>query len=307
MSVFSEEVKLELVNSSLEYPEIELFGFIKGKGSFVIEEDKHLLKLTISSMNTLKRVYKLSKKLFEEWITTYIKIEKRLKLGRMGELYFNLMHAKIVFDEKNIDIFSDEIPKYVSEDPYLFGIFLRGLFLSCGSVSITKNYHFEIFSDFTEYFTQMIIKNLQNLIGIKANYITKNNKIKIYIKSSKDILNTLELIGAHKSAEKISNIIKVRELKSNVSRTFNFISANATKTAESASRQIDYIKKIINRGLFEELPDDLKEIALYRLENESESLSEMAENLNISKSSLYYKMKKLEKIANESLKRGEKK
>ncbi|GAB6188772.1 DNA-binding protein WhiA [Marinitoga arctica] len=307
MSIFPEEVKLELVNSPLEYPEIELFGFIKGRGSFIIEEDKHLLKITIPSMNVLKRVYKLSKELFEEWITTYIKIEKRLRLGRMGELYFNLMHAKIVFDDKKIDIFSDEIPKYISNDPYLFGIFFRGLFLSCGSVSISKNYHFEIFSDFTEYFAQMIIKNLQNLIGIRANYITKNNKIKIYIKSSKDILNVLELIGAHKSAEKISNIIKVRELKSNVSRTFNFISANATKTAESASKQIENIKKLINNGFFEELSDDLKEIALYRLENESDSLSEMAENLNISKSSLYYKIKKLEKIANEGLKRGEKK
>ncbi|WGS64214.1 DNA-binding protein WhiA [Marinitoga aeolica] len=304
MSVFSEEVKLELVNSKIDYPEIELFGFIKGKGSFVIEEDNHFLKLSISSMNTLKRVYKLSKELFEEWITTYIKIEKRLKLGRMGELYFNLMHAKIIFEERNIDIFSDGVPNYIAKDPYLFGIFLRGLFLSCGSVSITKNYHFEIFSDFTELFAQMIIKNLQNLIGIKANYITKNNKIKIYIKSSKDILNVLELIGAHKSVEKISTIIKVRELKSNVSRTFNFISANATKTAESASKQIENITIILNNIGLDNLPDDLKQIALYRLENESDSLSEMAENLNISKSTLYYKMKKLEKIAND-LKRGE--
>ncbi|SHE27047.1 hypothetical protein SAMN02745164_00009 [Marinitoga hydrogenitolerans DSM 16785] len=304
MPNFSEDVKLELVNSKIDYPEVELFGFIKGKGSFVIDGDQHFLKLSIPSMTTLKRVYKLSKELFEEWITTYIKIEKRLKLGRMGELYFNLMHAKIVFKDKNIDIFSDNIPDYISSDPYLFGIFVRGLFLSCGSVSITKNYHFEIFSDFTEQFAQKIIKNLQNLIGIKANYITKNNKIKIYIKSSKDILNTLELIGAHNSVDKISNIIKVRELKSNVSRTFNFISANATKTAESASKQIAHIKILLDKGILENLPDELKEIALYRLDNESESLSEMAENLNMSKSTLYYKIKKLEKIANE-IKRGE--
>ncbi|KLO22942.1 DNA-binding protein WhiA [Marinitoga sp. 1155] len=303
MSVFSENVKLELVNTKIDYPEIELFGFIKGKGSFVINGDQHFLKLSVSSMNTLKRVYKISKELFEEWITTYIKIEKRLKLGRMGELYFNLMHAKIVFEEKNIDIFSDDIPKYIYNDPYLFGIFMRGLFLSCGSVSITKNYHFEIFSDFTDFFAQKIIKNLHNLIGIKANYITKNNKIKIYIKSSRDILNVLELIGAHDSVEKISNIIKVRELKSNVSRTFNFISANATKTAESASKQIESINILLENGLFDELPDELKQIALYRLENESDSLSEMAESLNISKSSLYYKIKKLEKLAN-NIKRG---
>lgn len=305
MSIFSEDVKLELSNLEIEHPEVELFGFIKGKGSFVIEDSNHFLKLSISSMNTLKRVYKLSKELFKEWITTYIKVEKRLKLGRMGELYFNLMHAKIIFDEKKIDIFSDSIPKYISNDPYLFGIFLRGLFLSCGSVSITKNYHLEIFSDFTENFAQMIIKNLQNLIGIKANYITKNNKIKIYVKSSKDILNTLELIGAHNSVEKIANTIKVRELKSNVSRTFNFISANANKTADSASRQIKNIKFIIDKYGLDNLPDDLKEVALYRLENESDSLSEMAENLNLSKSTLYYKMKKIEKLANK-LRRGEK-
>ncbi|MBM7559629.1 DNA-binding protein WhiA [Marinitoga litoralis] len=305
MSLFSEKVKLELVNAKIDYPEIELFGFIKGKGSFVINGDQYFLKLSVSSMNTLKRVYKISKELFEEWITTYIKVEKRLKLGRMGELYFNLMHAKIVFDDKKIDIFSDKLPLYISSDPYLFGIFFRGLFLSCGSVSITKNYHFEIFSDFTEDFAQMIIKILHNLIGIKANYINKNNKIKIYIKSSNDIMNVLELIGAHNSAEEISNIIKVRELKSNVSRTFNFITANASKTAESASKQIEDIELIIKNNLFEELPNDLKEIAMYRLENESDSLSEMAENLNLSKSTLYYKLKKIEKLAKEI--RGEEK
>lgn len=304
MSVFSEEVKMELIMSKIEYPEVELYGFIKGKGSFVIEENNRYLKISISSMNTLKRLYKISKEIFGEWITTYIKNEKRLHIGRMGELIFNLMHAKMIFEEKGIDLFSDKVPEYISDDPYIFGIFLKGLFLSCGSVSITKNYHLEFYSDFSEEFAQIIIENLQNLIGIKANYITKNNKIKIYVKSSKDILNTLELLGAHKSVEKISNTIKVRELKSNVSRTFNFISANATKTAESASKQIEDIEIIAEKMGLENLPDDLREIALYRLDNESESLSEMAESLNISKSTLYYKMKKISKIASK-IKRGE--
>lgn len=304
MSTFSEEVKMTLVSTKIEFPEVELYGAIKGKGDFVIDGYRKFLKITVNSLSSMKRIYKLSKLLFGDYISAYVKMERRLKLGRTGEILLDLKLVEKIIGEQEIDIFSPELPEKIKKDPFLFGVFLKGMFLTTGSVSFKSSYHLEFFLDISEQYADTIVETFYNLLGIKSNYIIKNNKIKLYIKSSRDILNVLEIMDSHESVEKLNDIIKVRELKGNVTRTINFLTANALKTAESSSKQINDILLIEEKIGLDNLNVNLKKIAKHRLENEDQSLKEMAEDLNMKKSTLYSRIKKLKEIAKD-LKDGE--
>jgi len=247
----------------------------------------------------MKRIYKLSKLLFGDYISAYVKMERRLKLGRTGEILLDLASVEKIVGREDIDIYSSKLPKKIKNDPFLFGVFLKGMFLTTGSVSFKSSYHLEFFLDISEEYADTIVETFYNLIGIKSNYIIKNNKVKLYIKSSRDILNALEVMDSHESVDKLNDIIKVRELKGNVTRTINFLTANALKTAESSSQQINDILFIEDKIGLENLNKNLKKIAEHRLENEDQSLKEMAEDLNMKKSTLYSRIKKIKEIAND--------
>jgi hypothetical protein len=224
-------------------------------------------------------------------------MERRLRLGRTGEILLDLPSVEKIVGRENIDVYSPTLPKKIKKDPFLFGVFLKGMFLTTGSVSFKSSYHLEFFLDISEEFADTIVDTFYNLLGIKSNYIVKNNKIKLYIKSSRDILNVLEVMDSHESVEKLNDIIKVRELKGNVTRTINFLTANALKTAESSSKQINDILFIQEKIGLDSLNKNLKRIAEHRLENEDQSLKEMAEYLNMKKSTLYSRIKKINEIA----------
>lgn len=57
----------------------------------------------------------------------------------------------------------------------------------------------------------------------------KDEKAKIYIKAREDILNILELLGAKEAVSELYKLIGVRNIRGNVTRTVNLISANAEK------------------------------------------------------------------------------
>ena len=290
---------MTLVSTKMEFPEIELYGAIKGKGDFVIDGYRKYIKITVNSLSSMKRIYKLSKLLFGDYISAYVKMERRLKLGRTGEILLDLASVEKIVGREDIDIYSSKLPKKIKNDPFLFGVFLKGMFLTTGSVSFKSSYHLEFFLDISEEYADTIVETFYNLIGIKSNYIIKNNKVKLYIKSSRDILNALEVMDSHESVDKLNDIIKVRELKGNVTRTINFLTANALKTAESSSQQINDILFIEDKIGLDNLNKNLKKIAEHRLENEDQSLKEMAEDLNMKKSTLYSRIKKIKEIAND--------
>lgn len=299
MSTFSEEVKSSLINSEFLYPEIELYGAITGRGNILTKDNRKLISITIISLSSMKRIYKICKLLFKQNMSSYVKVDKRLKLGRTGEILLDLNYVENVISKQNINIHKDEIPEVIKHDPVKFGSFLRGLFLTTGSVSMSSSYHLEFYSNLTQTYTNQLIDLFKNLLAVKANYIIRNKKIKLYIKSSTDIINILEIMNSIDSSRKLLDIIKIRELKGNVTRSINFITANANKTAESCSRQINNILLIDKYLGIDNLPDDLKRVAKCRLDKSDESLQDLSETLDLKKSTLYSKFKRIEKIAKE--------
>ena len=108
----------------------------------------------------------------------------------------------------------------------------------------------------------------------------------------------LNLIGSKEMFFKFHDILLMKEVKNTLNRKQNFEQANLTKTVNAAVDQNIAIRNIMDSNRFEELPDNLKELAVLRMENPEASLSELAEMLSepITRSGINHRLKKLTAI-----------
>ena len=160
-----------------------------------------------------------------------------------------------------------------------------------------------------EYHLEMEVTNKQNMdavlkllleFGIKAKYMETKNKYYIYLKEGEEISKFLALIGAVKAVMKFEDIRIQKEMRGKVNRLVNCETANLNKTINASIEQIAAIRKLQEDGEFKKLDDNLKEIALLRLENPNMSLVELGKKLKVplGKSGVNYRLKKIMEIAN---------
>lgn len=171
---------------------------------------------------------------------------------------------------------------------------IRGAFMGSGSVNNPKKeYHLEI--DFgNEQNLLEIVKLLQQL-GIRV----KTFQLAIYIKEGEEISKFLALIGAAKAVMQFEDIRIQKEMRGKVNRLVNCETANLNKTINASIEQISAIRKLQQIGAFSKLEDNLKEIAILRLENPDMSLIDLGKQLKqpIGKSGVNYRLKKIIEIA----------
>ena len=176
---------------------------------------------------------------------------------------------------------------------------IRGAFLGAGSVNNPENsYHLEIVLS-----NEMNLKILQKILfsfGINAKELISKGRYSIYIKEGEEISKLLALIGANKAVMQFEDIRIKKEMRGKVNRIVNCETANLNKTINASIEQISAIKKLQKEGRFSKLDDNLKEIAILRVENPNMSLVELGKKLKepIGKSGVNYRLKKIMEIAN---------
>jgi DNA-binding protein WhiA len=184
--------------------------------------------------------------------------------------------------------------------------YLRYAFLSGGSMGDPeKSYHLEIASNDKQAIIEL--SKILNKYDLNSKIIERKGMHICYLKESENIIDFLNIIGAHKALMKIENIRIIKEMRNNVNRIVNCETANLDKTVNAASKQLGNIK-YINRVIgLDKLPDSLKQIALLRLENKDLSLKELGELLRpqLGKSGVNHRLRKIEIIA-EEIKSGNK-
>lgn len=191
----------------------------------------------------------------------------------------------------NID--DDECIKY----------FLRGAFLVCGSVaSPEKEYHLEFVVPHKRLSDdlQKIISEINELDISPKNVRRKGNYI-VYIKGSENITDIITYMGGQMSSIEIIQSHIYKSVRNAVNRKTNSETANLKKTALAAAKQINAINIIKNKRGLEHLPDDLREIALIRLEFPEYNLREIGAALKepISRSGVNHRIQRIIQIAEE--------
>jgi len=176
--------------------------------------------------------------------------------------------------------------------------YLRGAFLASGSMSDPeKTYHLEIICH-----NHVLAKELNEIMdsfNLNAKVIMRKGSHVVYLKEGENIVDFLNIIGAHSALLELENIRILKEMRNNVNRIVNCETANLQKTVNASVRQVDNIRYIRDNLGFEKLPENLRDIAQLRLKYSDASLKELGEMLSpsLGKSGVNHRLRKLDIIA----------
>jgi hypothetical protein len=176
--------------------------------------------------------------------------------------------------------------------------FLRGAFLASGSISDPeKTYHLEITDKDKKLAHELSV--LANSFGLNTKIIKRKGTYVIYMKEGENIVDFLNIIGAHTALMSLENVRILKEMRNNVNRLVNCETANLDKTVNASVRQIENIRLIKDKLGFENLPDNLREIAELRLTHKDLNLKELGELLNpvLGKSGVNHRLRKIDVIS----------
>lgn len=180
------------------------------------------------------------------------------------------------------------------------GMFLRGVFLTCGNVYVQKaGYHLELNPATSEKCEALY--RLMTEHGMDINISHRGNYMFLYSKNSENISDILTYMGAMQCAMEIMNIKIIKEVRSNINRSVNCETANIDRTVKASAKQIEDIELLYSELGKDKLADELLEIAELRLNNPDMSLRDLGKLADpvISRSGANHRFERIAKLADE--------
>lgn len=280
---FSLEVKKELskLNTLVDKKNVktELLGYMSTKN---VSVQKNKIKFSTESEYNINRFGKLLNNLGLN--DHNIKIQRSVYSITINKNYIEEL------TENNNDNKSDDLEK----------AFIRGAFLGSGTINNPeKKYHLEISLRNLE--SAKYILEILKKYNIDFKILEKAKGYSTYTKDGEEISKFLALIGANSSVLKFEEIRVYRDIKNNINRKVNCETANLNKIVNSSVKQINDIKYLREKEKFNELPEQLREIAKIREGNPDASLEELGKLLKnpIGKSGVNHRLRKIQQIAEE--------
>ena len=181
-----------------------------------------------------------------------------------------------------------------------FHAFLRGVFLSCGSISSPeKSYHLEFVVPFMKLSNDLL--SFLSELGCSPKHVVRKSYHVIYFKDSESIEDVLTMMGATRATLELISVKVGKDLRNHTNRRVNFETANIDRAVDAGTRQLDAIRKIDRLHRMESLPPGLRKIAKVRMDNPGASLMELEELMDgeLSRSGINHRLKRLEQIADE--------
>jgi cell division protein WhiA len=173
---------------------------------------------------------------------------------------------------------------------------LRGLFLGCGSVNApSSRYHLEFVAPTASWGSA--IARLIEGAGVKGGVMQRGGQSVVYVKDGDGIVRLLSTMGANRAVMEFENVRVVREMSGEVNRRLNFETANIGKTIGSGLRQAAAIDSLEAEGKLKSLPPALREMARWRRENPELNLVELAGRMNLSKSAVNHRLRRIQQLA----------
>lgn len=178
------------------------------------------------------------------------------------------------------------------------GAFLAGAFLACGSLADPqKKYHLEyaLFEpEKLSFLTEMLSE-----VGFLPRVAARRELPLVYFHDSQQIEDILTFLGCPRLSLELMGVKIVKERRNAANRASNCDSANIDKIVGAASGQLAAIKKILKNLGEDALPDELRELALLRLNEPELSLRELGQKLNppLSRSGVNHRLVRLVEMA----------
>lgn len=291
---FTAKVKSELAN--LDFPSQEcsrsfVYGFLLYGKSF----SSRSVSCTTDYADVMAT--------FENSIAQTVNVPvavSRLKCGKyVLKIPASADRRKIIeYFDHSVNAVSLRINRGMLDADESYGTFLRGVFLSCGSIANPdKNYHMEFVVPYLNLSLDLL--KILTDYGFKAKHIVRKYSHVIYLKDSESIEDMLTFMGAVNSSLELMGIKIQKNVRNKINRQMNFESANMSRSIEAGLAQVEAIEIIEKKQGLDSLSDELKEVAILRRENPDMSLKQLGENLSvpISRSGVNHRLMKIIEIA----------
>ena len=251
---FTGTVKSEITTLSLsETSKIALIsGFFRNNYQIIKNS------ITISSENDSVISY------LKELLDSYEEISYSEELLDNNNFSKNKLKGLVItkgeeFIRDNFCIDNDVVPNYLVElDDEVRG-YLRGVFLSSGSINDpkTSRYHLEFLINKKE--EVVFVQKLLNTYSLNAKLLSRDKGFMLYIKEADKISDFLKIIGCSKAVLYYEEIRVYRDTKNKTNRLNNCEQANMDRVLETAMEQLNYIKVLEDNMGVELLDDKTKE------------------------------------------------
>lgn len=305
---YAAEVKKELTGLIVHggNAKAELSALMRMNGVSTLGLDQSI-RVQTENAAIARRIYTLLKQSYAN-VEVEVTVSDHNHLSR-HKSYGVLLKSQIddVLNDLGVDPFGlhPEIPSRILNQVDKKRSFLRGAFLATGSVNSPEkaNYHLEIYTTHEELGEQLLV--MMSGFDLPAKMTDRGNGFIVYLKRAEKIVDFLQTIGATQSMLRFEDIRMMRDMRNSVNRLVNAETANMQKTAIAANKQVSQIQMIAKQiGGLDFLPQKLREVAQARLDHPDESLAELGDILEISKSGVNHRMRKLKQLA-EMIEAGE--
>lgn len=293
---FSSDVKNELCRAVIDRPccaRAEIYGVLLYCNTFSSQE----VRIITESESFAQRLPQLLERAFgltfdrlpaPEEQKYIFQITDEEKLGSIiDDLGFDHRQSPVL--HINFGILEEECCR---------GAFLRGVFLSGGSVmDPAKSYHLEVATSHAQASREL--QALLTDMGRKPKQVARGGYQVTYFKNSDQIEDMLTKMGAPISAMEIMNAKAEKELRNGINRRVNCEAANLDKAVDAAQEQLEAIRRLYELDRVEGLTAQLKETIILRETFPELTLSQLAEEFDppVTKSCLNHRLRKLVELS----------
>ena len=312
----------------------EIAGFLRTSGSVRLTGGSFAIVATTESAAVARHFKVLIETYFRN--KTGLAIGGSLRPGSQRKRGRNTYYINISPEEKSMqilretgmmliregdDYFSDGIYQPVVKSKCCKRAYLRGMFLSCGTMSDPrKSYHLEFVLD-----KEQTAADLKRLIGtfddLSASVSKRGDNHIVYMKKAAYISDMLGIMGAGSAMLDFESIRVNKGMHGEIMRIINCDNANVDRTLSAAEEQRGWLAAIAAAETGREpepgeltdpnsdfwavglrhLPPQLKEAAYLRLYKPEASLTEIGESLSppVGKAAISKRFAKLRALAQE--------
>ncbi len=156
-------------------------------------------------------------------------------------------------------------------------------------------YHFEVV--FRNKITAGDFCDLLCSFDVLAKLVMRKDSAVVYLKSKEAISSVLSILDTPRALDRLEKIAQFKDNSNNSNRVNNCSVSNIDKTVTASVRQVQAIEVIRSTIGLQSLDESLFSVAEGRLADKNASMQELADRLQISKSCLNHRLRKLMDLA----------
>ncbi|MCH4191327.1 MAG: DNA-binding protein WhiA [Butyrivibrio sp.] len=307
---FSGEVKEELVKhtgTARHCLLAELAAIMTACGSVSVAEDGDMtLFLQTENELVVRKCFTILKKAFNIDTDILVVVPEKHENGRIYKPFLDqqrevrsvLMALRMLDEAGQLRKMEEGVNPMLVRNSCCKRAFLRDSFLCIGSMSDPrKSYHLEYVCSCEKHAEDL--QSLLKTFDIEAKMVRRKKYFVVYLKEGSEIVDLLNVMEAHVSLMNLENLRIYKEMRNSVNRRVNCEAANITKTVTAASKQTEDIIYIQKHYGFNNLQDNLRQMAEVRLQYPEATLQELGHFLDppVGKSGVNHRLRKLSELA----------